>query len=404
MPRRIPGAASRLACAVLISLAGLPAGGCALLPFGGGPTAAAGGGPSSVPDLRDFRVAFHCHSLLSHDSKVPFERIARVARELGFSAVILDDHYQPGNIARSPHGLLDGVLFVTGVELRPRIPGCSPGTGGSLLVFGIDQDFDASRPTEELTRDLRERGALAVWGHAEEPSCIGIHPYDAMEVYNLHAQFKAAHWWSLALGLLFLPSNQFYQSQVEPDASVIRFYDAELRRGKRLPPLGGHDAHENIRLFGPLGGTLGAYPDLLRLFSNHVLAPDLSGPSIIDGIRRGRVYLCFDFLGDGTGFSMAYGGGAAPPPAGESPAPAAGLGDVAAFRADAVLTVHTPAAGKIRIIHDGAAWKETRGDAFSGALPGPGVWRVEVYRRGFWGNDRLWILSAPIYLEDQVKR
>src|SRR5262245_607417 len=180
MPRRPPGAANALAAGALIALAGLPSGGCALLPFGGGPTAAAAGGPSNIPALRDFRVAFHCHSLLSHDSKVPFERISKVARDQGFSAVILNDHYEPGNIARSPHGLVDGVLFVTGVELRPRIPGCSPGTAGSLLVFGIDQDFDASRPSEELLRDLRGRGALSAWGHAEEPSCIGIYPYDAM--------------------------------------------------------------------------------------------------------------------------------------------------------------------------------------------------------------------------------
>jgi len=345
--------------------------------------------------LRDFRVAFHCHSHLSHDSRVPFDTIAAAARKLGFNAVILNDHYAPLNIARSPHGFWEGILFVPGVEIRPdAVPG---GTrdNGSLLAFGIENDFSGDRKRVELMPELTAAGALVAAGHCEEFQDYDRYPLAAYEVYNLHTQFKQASRFGLALSFLFLFADAFFESQIWPSAPVFATYDRLLASGKRLAPLGGHDAHANVHLFGSWGPTLGTYPEMLRLFSNHVLAPELDSRSLLEAIRRGRVYLSFDFLGDPAGFAMTYGEGME---AGKS---AAILGDEAPFRPESLLRLRLPRHGRIQVLRDGSRWQEARGDLFSAALPGPGIYRVEVKRPDRWGREKLWIASAPIYVREK---
>ncbi|MGH9360979.1 MAG: PHP domain-containing protein, partial [Thermoanaerobaculia bacterium] len=178
---RLTGRGAALRAGAL-GAAALLLGGCFLLPLGGKPNAAPGGGPSPLGGgLRDFRVAFHCHSHLSHDSEVGFDEIARTARRLGFNAVFLNDHYQPGNIARAPHGLWDGVLMVPGVEIRPGAAPPEAGTSrrGSLLIIGVERDFDGGAERVSLARELAAQGAVVAAGHCEE--------FDAWEPYPLHA-------------------------------------------------------------------------------------------------------------------------------------------------------------------------------------------------------------------------
>src|SRR5262245_6356227 len=215
--------AALLTARIAAALAGLLTGGCCLLPFGGRPNVSPGGGPSSMGSgLRDFRVAFHCHSYLSHDSRVPFDTIAATARKLGFNAVILNDHYAPLNIARSPHGFWEGILFVPGVEIRPdAVPGGAR-ENGSLLVFGIENDFPGDRKRVELMPELTAAGALVAAGHCEEFQGYDRYPLGAFEVYNLHAQFKQASRFGLALSFLFLFADPFFESQVCPRSDERR--------------------------------------------------------------------------------------------------------------------------------------------------------------------------------------
>jgi hypothetical protein len=386
--------------AALVAAAGLYSGGCALLPLGGRPDAAPGGRPSPMGrGLFDYRVAFHCHSLLSHDSKVPFDEISAAARRLGFNAVILDDHYAPGNIARSPHGRWDGTLFIPGVEIRPdRLPDGSPDEG-SLLIFGIERDFDPQMGRVELSRALAARGAVVVAGHCEDFRGWDRYPLEAFEVYNLHTQFKLASRWGIAFRFIFFLADPFFEGGVDPPRFVLDRYDARLAEGKRLAVLAGHDAHANIRLFGPLGGTIGTYPELLRLFSNHLLAPRLESEDLLEAVRRGRTYISFDFLGDGSGFLLSY---AAPEEKSGQPGPGAAiLGEEAAYRPGHLLRVETPLEGRIRVLKDGALWQSARGRRFDPRPPGPGIYRVEVDRKDRWGSERLWIVSAPIYLVEK---
>ncbi len=369
----------RWAIALGVGLVGLVlAAGCALTPLGGRPTGAPGGSRSPMgSDLRVWRVAFHCHSKLSHDSDGSFERIARSAREVGVDAVILTDHYEHGNMSKAPRGLLDGVLLVPGVEIR--------GMGGSLLAFGFRSEFPRKDPPEELIARFRAEGGLVVAGHIERIDEWSL-PVDGIEILNLHATVEAQSVLSILGRAVVLPPDRFFESALEYPAENIATWDRLLRDGRRLPPLLGCDAHENIALFGI---TVGTYAELFRLFSNHVLAAELTEEAIVDAIRHGRLYCVFDHLGDASGFSVTYGRP-------EDRETRTIVGGTAPHEPASMLEVIVPREAEIRVVRDGERLATVLGTRLEQRLPGAGVYRVEVFL-----DDRPWIVSSPIRIEDR---
>jgi hypothetical protein len=62
-----------------------------------------------------------------------------------------------------------------------------------------------------------------------------------------------------------------------------------------------------------------------------------------------------------------------------------------------VLPESAPRRIEVRLLRDGQRLASCTAPArISARLPGPGIYRVEVYREG-----RLWILPAPIYAEEE---
>jgi hypothetical protein len=358
--------------------------GCTLFSVGGKPNAPPAGAPSPMGrGLLELRVAFHVHCHLSHDSKGRIEDIARAARNLGIDTVILNDHYEPGNIARAPRGIVHGVLFVPGVEMR--LDG-----GGSILSAPLAADFPKRGPSSsERLAEFERQGSVNVIGHAEQVTNWDAGPFHGFEVYNLHAEFSTTSKWKILGRLFYLRADPFFEASIRHPAANLAAWDRELARGRRLAPLGGHDAHANVVV---LGITLGTYPEMLRLFSTRILAREWTPQGIAEAIRAGRTFLVFDFLGDGTGFTFTYG---------EPGTPASDraiLGEEVEWAEGDTLGVTLPAgaAGAAsRVIKDGTILLETDASRFELAAPGPGVYRVEVQTEG-----RTWIISAPIYLVD----
>lgn len=338
--------------------------------------------------LNEYRAAFHVHCHLSHDSDGTIETIAAAANRVGLNAVILTDHYEPGNVARSPRGLVDGVLFVPGVEVR--------GGGGSMLSFNLADDYDKAEPLEQRTRRFEAAGGVNVFGHVEKITDWNLEPVSGFEIYNLHAQFEVTSRWGLLGRFLFLFPDSFFEGAIDTPHDNLRQWDRLLLEGRRLAPLAGHDAHANIRVFGPLGGTIGTYPEILRLFSTRILAPELTAAALASAVRDGKTYVVFDHLADGSGLVFSYGNPAVPDDA------RAICGDEIQYQRDAILEVRSPAAGAdaagagdlvIVVLRDGKPLFRKAGDQLRRPLPGPGVYRAELYLGG-----RLWIVPAPIYV------
>jgi len=361
-----------------ISLAG-----CTLFPFGGSPNSSPAGQPSPVGHgFIEYRAAFHVHSYLSHDSEGEIEDIAEAAKLLGLDAVILTDHYEEGNIARAPRATHRGVLFLPGVEDRGV-------RGGSVCAFPLQEDYDAKVSKQARQNEYERQDAVLVLGHVEKLETSSPGRYSAFEVYNLHAEFTAASRFGIVWRFLFLPADAFFERAIKTPVDNLAAWDREHARGLRLAALAGHDAHANVSI---LGAVIGTYAEVLRLFSNHILAPELTVEAIAEAIRAGRTFIVFDYLADGTGFALTYGDPEA------SPDERATLGDEVPYHPGHTLAVSVPVPvdevkTRVVLLRDGQILRTLESPRFAMKLPGPGTWRVEVYRDG-----KLWIVASPIYV------
>lgn len=360
--------------------------GCALFTTFGGP----GAGFDRSTDRRvpgtallDLKGVVHCHSHLSHDSDGTLAEIAAAAAEAGHDFVVMTDHQTPESIAAGARGMVGGVLFVVGAELRTR--------GGTLLAFPLERPIAYSPVLPRMLAAIHAQGALALVGHAErftawdvddDRDAPGWSGLDGVEVINLHAAILEAPRVPLVLDVLLGSVRAVLErTAVRPDA-VLERYDERLRHGRLIPLVAGNDAHANVRLLGPLGGTIGTYREVLATLSTHVLAEELGERALVEALRRGRSYVVFDLFGDGGGFDFRLTGDAGDHVIGSTVAAAPGQ----------ELVVRAPRDATLELLHDGVRIATADGRELRWPDPAPGDWRVEVYRSG----RRPWIFSSPI--------
>jgi hypothetical protein len=239
-------------------------------------------------------------------------------------------------------------------------------------------------PTEQAIVRIDRVHALSFIGHAEAFHRWDVRGFSGLEVYNLHADALDESWPKVAAAALFLPPGAFFDALVDRPAAVLARWD-ELGRKRRVPGIGGCDAHENVRLFGPLGGRVGTYGECFRVVTTHVLARDASPPSILEALAAGRAYIAFEIHGDATGFSFDL--------VDARRARLAGMGEEVRFRRGARLLARAPGRARLVLLRDGELVAEATGGLLETAAPAPGVYRVEAYLDG-----RLFVLSNPIYL------
>lgn len=359
--------------------------GCAAITTVGAGVDPSAGRPRAVPDtgLFDWKGIVHCHCRLSHDSDGTHEEILAACRESAIDFVVMTDHQTEQSIRDGVRGLVGDTLFVVGGEVR-----CPQGT---LIAFPLQRPLRRWQHPGLIAREAAEQGAIALVCHAEswriDWNVLGL---VGAEIVNLHAGATTAGAAGTLATALFLPLRSLLERICVRDERVFAAWDRQLAEVHPFTPVGGDDAHANVRVFGPLGGTIGTYREVFATLSTHVLAERLDEAALVEALRLGRTYVSFDIFGDGAGFdfrAVADGAvhvGGATVPAGP------GL----------ELRVSTPRAGRIRLLRDGVVAREVEGDALSLAAPDPGVWRVEVATRG--GDP--WLFSSSIRVAPAVGR
>ena len=321
----------------------------------------------------------HCHSYLSHDSKGKVEAIAAACESVGIDFLIMTDHQTPHSVSRGARGVVGKTLFVVGGELRTP--------DGTLIAFPLRHYVRPKPTTQEVVDDVHSQDALAFVCHAERFQPWGTRGLDGCEVVNLHAAAIAADKPAMLIaGIFSTPRALFEVLCKRPDAILAR-YDQELAARHPFPLIAGNDAHENIQIFGPLGGTVGTYEELFKVVTTHVLAEKLDEGSLVTAFRRGRTYIAFDLFGDTTGFRCVVEGRGQTFTFGDS----VPTGDVVR------LVVDVPRTAIVRLYRDGTLVQESVGRQASRAHPEPGVWRVEVALE----DGRPWILGSPIWVKPE---
>jgi hypothetical protein len=374
-----------------------------------------------------YRGILHSHSLLSHDSEVPFEEILRVLQATGIDFICLSDHCTDSraDFSRQWRGLHDGKLFVPGFEMKE-----------GMMPFGVAAGAVLSNRADStaLARQILAQGGVLFYAHPEETRAWDRPELTGMEIYNLHTDFKAERRGLLALLPDVLINLRRYPDHVvrlvfhRPTAFLQRWDD--LNRTRHLTGIAANDCHQNVGLravcsatntvrledtgrrtlgefrlnwlnrpllrlgFGPLEPgrqlfrvQLDPYERSARFVNTHVLARELTEAALLDALRAGRVFVGFDSMVDSSGFLWLA----------EDKAGRATMGEALGFTPETRLRAESPVPCRFTVIKDGSPVHQAVGRRLDWRPPGPGKYRVEA-EVGVLGEWVPWVYANPIEL------
>jgi hypothetical protein len=382
----------------------------------------------------EYRANLHVHSALSHDSRGSISEIVAAARTVSTRVLLFTEHpadhydfYKDGH-----RGLHDGVLLIPGAE-----------TGGFLLFPTHSLRGLTNGPPQELCDLARRRDGLVFLSHLEERMDWDIRGLTGTEIYNTHADLKDEKrllaslrnpLWLLSTASLFRKYPQeAFSSLLDYPADYLRRWDQLCAKAPHTG-IAANDAHQNlgltlrllagdkVRLEDALGKKLfeldagvvpavkplrqgkkagdvlsrlclDPYENSLRHVGTHLLLTELSEKAVWDALKAGRAFVAFDWLADATGFDYAAEAGKHRFEMGSRPALENGLS----------LRGRAPLPGRWKLMRNGKCVTESTGRELSHALTQPGNYRVEVWL-SIAGEDRIWILSNPIYVRPAVRK
>ncbi len=375
---------------------------------------------------QDFKGVCHTHSLLSHDSEMPFEQILEAAHTADLSFVMLTDHCSggKGDFSKQWSGMYEGVRFIRGFELS-----------SGYLVWGLPEGsvLPCHLQPELLTRRVEELGGLLFFAHTEQPRPWGLPGVHGMEIYNIHTDLIDSYgdlpWLGPQILLTIGPwPDHAFRLLYDKQTAIVARWDA-INQERPFVGIAANDAHQNVGIvlsytederlrvrelapgdepedielslltrgllrlfFGPLEPgrelwrlNLDPYPQSLRFVNTHLLATENTEAALLEALRAGRSYAAFNMIADAQGFAVVADNGAA----------RATIGETLPWQAGTVLEIASPHVARLRILRDGEPMHEAEGHATRWSVSAPGRYRVEaaVYVGGEWVP---WVYTNPI--------
>lgn len=349
------------------------------------------------------RGVLHVHTRRS-DGSGTVEEVAAAAARAGLKFVIFSDH---GDATRQPDppGYVDGVLCIDAVEVTTF--------GGHVLALGLPgkAPYRLGGEARDVIEDVQRLGGMALAAHPQSARDAlrwddwGLN-FDGIEWLNADSEWRDEPVSSLAFALLTYPWRrpETLGRLLDRPGDVLTRWDQRLRT-RRSVAVAAADAHASIG-FGRPGNpfydgrllALPGYEQLFRAFSVALPAVRLENDavrdsaSILDEIRRGRVYSSVDARARPGRLDFTA----------QSGAVRALGGDVITPGAESVtFTVRTngPSDARIDLLRDGSVAASSRGQHLQHvAPPGAGVYRVEVFLDGGRASAAPWLLSNPIHV------
>ncbi|KAA6460982.1 PHP domain-containing protein [Acidobacteria bacterium AB60] len=226
---------------------------------------------------RWYRGDLHMHTAHSDGSCVsqsgnrvpcPVFLTAQAAVAQGLDFIAITDHNAVTHYddMRELQPYFDRLLLIPGREMTTF--------WGHFNIFGVTRYLDyrvverGGRSVNDVLREVRDMGGIASINHAESPSgeiCMGCkwEPSNTVDM-------------SLFTGVEVINGGR------HPLISA-NFWDKQLAQGEQLTAIGGSDSHNGPALPGESGAI--GWPTTV------VQASELSVPAILEGIRKGRVFI-----------------------------------------------------------------------------------------------------------------
>ena len=348
-------------------------------------------------DYFEYMGNLHIHSHYS-DGGGDVEQIAQSSQRAGLDFIILNDHdFMTDDLHLEDEGIRSGVLVLVGAEIGKRYH--------HYLAFDIKEMVWAQDlgPQEVISR-VNEQGGFGFLAHPHEKGMpfseksmaytwndLSVTGYTGICVWNFSSRWKERVR-SVSRGLFHLTFKT--QMLKPPSKNTLSFWD-EVCKKKKVPAIGGSDAHGAKFKWGPFRFRPLSYDYLLNSINVHILleerlSRDVNGAKvqIYGAIREGRLFIAHENLAPARGFRVWF--------VPEDGTPLT-LGEEGLFQ-PGTLEIETPKQGKIRLLRNGVLEKTWIGQKASYHVKEKGVYRVEVYRRLFLFGWRPWIFSNPIYL------
>jgi len=399
--------------------------------------------PKSSPNrtsflgLNDYSAILHAHADDASHTGGTREELLADAKRTGLDIVMLSDHYRPPrDFMDSWRGIKDGVLFIPGSEAG----------GKGVLLYPDESIMDHMEGEMPPLLDAATEGTGMVFlSHVENRPDTDMAGYTGMEIYNRHADANDDMMLLMSVvqritkpegakefsELLKKFPEEIFASQLDYPALYLKKWDDETQH-RRLVGIAANDCHHNqvfsLKMKDENTAWVGTnvdkdedkrelttkqYAGLKEHFANaepgdvlveldfdpywistrnvrtHILAEELTEPSVRKALKAGHAYVSHEWMADPTGFDFALF---------KDNKPIAIMGDEVAFEEGLTIEADAPHSGFFRLIRNGVAVQTL------GNTPGshyyvdePGVYRIEVFL-DVAGEYRLWILSNPIYV------
>jgi PHP domain len=346
--------------------------------------------------MHEYVGNIHVHTTYS-DGASSVEEVAAIAGRAGLDFVMFSDHNTLAGLRDGKEGRHGGVLALIGEEVGEE--------HNHYLAWRIDREVPDEPGNPQMVIDaVRAQGGIGFIAHPFEKGCRygysgraftwddwDVTGFTGICIWNFTSQWK---------GPITSPLRAIYYymfpgaAVLRPDEKTLAKWDERLASG-RVVAIGGTDAHAFRFGFGPLRPQIFPYRYLFRTINTHVLTEhpltgnlDQDKAALYGALEHGRCFVSYGLMGDARGFTFRASSGSHN----------AYMGDEITYSKGLRLTLGLPARAYVRILRDGALWREATGRVHEFPAGGPGVYRAEVYRRSFTGRLKGWIFSNPIYV------
>lgn len=339
----------------------------------------------------------HIHSRRS-DGSLKIAQIAGVAAQAGLDFIGINDHdFLLDRLHLEEEGFYGDLLVLVGTEIGRRFH--------HYLAYDVKElILSETLGPQKVIDQVNGQGGFGFLAHPFEKGMpfvqkskaytwndLSVTGYSGICLWNFSSRWKERVKSALH-GVVFLALKK--QSLKGPSRKTLQFWD-QLCRARRVPAIGGSDAHGNLFRWGPLNFMPLTYQFLLRSINIHVLLYkkmpkdfEAAKRAIYTAMREGRLFIAHDGLCSAKGFRFDFM---------SDDGSDLVMGEEGAFQKGEIV-IELPREGEIRLLRDGKIIRKWRGREGVHRVREKGVYRVEVYIRLFLFGWRPWIFSNPIYL------
>jgi hypothetical protein len=345
----------------------------------------------------------HLHTTAS-DGTGSHDEVAAAAVRAGLDFIVYTDHNIAVEGLEGWYSLSTSghkILRLMGQEINDQelVPELN-----HLLCHFVTGDFQpvAANP-QTLIDAVHARDGLTFLAHPLERPGIGaaretypwlsweVSGFTGIEIWNAMTDVK----WQLRSKPRAVIGAYFPNLVLTgPFPEVLAKWDQLLAAGQKVVAIGNSDAHAIAYSLGPLRRTIYPYEYLFRAVNTHLLldAPlarevNQARQQIFETLRLGHCFVSYDLPASSRDFSFTASSGATE----------AIMGDTLPLDEVATFHVASPHPARLRLLRNGRLVAETRGRDLTFRTREPGVYRVEAFRQ-FWGWQRGWVFTNPIYL------